>query len=236
VHPINVLVAQRTYASGRGARGSQTWQPSRPVVDALDAAFYAAYGAIEPANRRMLLALDVSGSMDSRISDMPLTCREASAALALVTAATESNYEIIGFTSRDGRHPRTMADVRRNTGISPLAISPRQRLDDVVRTVSGLPFGGTDCALPMLYAAERNLEVDSFVVYTDNETWHGDVHPFQALRDYRQKTGIPARLTVVGMTATRFTIADPSDPGMLDVAGFDSTVPQLISDFARGDV
>lgn len=232
VHPINVLVAQRTYASGRGARGSQTWQPSRLIVDALDAAFYAAYGAIEPANQRMLLALDVSGSMDRSIADMPLTCREASAALALVTAATEPSYEVVGFTSGALRR----ATSRYDAALTPLAISPRQRLDDVVRTVSYLPFGGTDCALPMLYATERNLEVDAFVIYTDNETWYGDVHPFQALRDYRERTGIAARLTVVGMTATRFTIADPSDPGMLDVAGFDSTVPQLISNFARGDV
>jgi len=36
------------------------------------------------------------------------------------------------------------------------------------------------------------------------------------------------------MTATNFTIADPSDPGMLDIAGFDSAVPTLITDFARG--
>jgi 60 kDa SS-A/Ro ribonucleoprotein len=39
---------------------------------------------------------------------------------------------------------------------------------------------------------------------------------------------------VVGMTATEFSIADPSDPGMLDVAGFDAAVPSLVSQFARG--
>ena len=40
--------------------------PVAPIVDALDAAFYAAFGNVEPANARMLLALDVSGSMDVR--------------------------------------------------------------------------------------------------------------------------------------------------------------------------
>lgn len=42
-------------------------------------------------------------------------------------------------------------------------------------------FGGTDCAQPMLWAAERRLEFDTFVVLTDNETWAGKIHPFQAL-------------------------------------------------------
>ena len=36
------------------------------------------------------------------------------------------------------------------------------------------------------------------------------------------------------MTATEFTIADPTDPGMLDVVGFDAGVPALITEFASG--
>ncbi|TDP97890.1 TROVE domain-containing protein [Labedaea rhizosphaerae] len=219
VHPVNVLVAQRTYASGQGARGSATWEPSRPIVDALDAAFYAAFGAVEPTGKRTMLALDVSGSMAMPISGMPLSCREASAALALVTVATEAAYEVVGFS----------------TSLTPLAISPRQRLDDVLRTVSGLPFAGTDCALPMVDALRRKAEIDTFVVYTDSETWYGDIHPHQALRRYRERMGIDAKLVVVAMTSTGFSIADPDDGGMLDVAGFDSAVPTVIGDFARGD-
>ena len=103
-----------------------------------------------------------------------------------------------------------------------------------MKTVSDLPFGGTDCALPMLYALAHEREIDTFVIYTDSETWAGDVHPAQALRDYRQASGIDARLVVVGMVSNGFSIADPNDPGMLDVVGFDTATPQLISDFARG--
>jgi trove domain protein len=36
------------------------------------------------------------------------------------------------------------------------------------------------------------------------------------------------------MTSTGFSIADPDDAGMLDVAGFDHAVPNLISEFSRG--
>ena len=59
VHPIAVLAALRTYASGRGVRGRGVWNPVREVVDALDAAFYASFGNIEPTGKRLLLALDV---------------------------------------------------------------------------------------------------------------------------------------------------------------------------------
>ena len=83
----------------------------------------------------------------------------------------------------------------------------------------------------MLWALEKGIKADAFVVYTDNETWYGDIHPAQALRRYREQTGIPAKLVVVGMVANQFTIADPQDAGMLDVVGFDTAVPNLITQF-----
>jgi len=237
VHPIALLAALRTYASGRGIRGRGEWVAVREIVDVLDAAFYASFGNVEPAGTRLLLALDVSGSMATgNVAGVPgLSPRDASAALALVTAATETQFEIVGFHAGRGgwksgaKRPGWSPD-----GLTPLAISPRQRLDDAVKAVSDLPFGGTDCALPMLYATAKEREIDTFVIYTDSETWAGDIHPAQALRAYRQASGIDARLIVVGMVSNGFSIADPADQGMLDVVGFDTATPQLISDFARG--
>ena len=65
VHPIALLSALRTYAAGRGVRGKHTWTPVGQIVDALDAAFYTAFENVEPTGKRLLLALDVSGSMTS---------------------------------------------------------------------------------------------------------------------------------------------------------------------------
>jgi 60 kDa SS-A/Ro ribonucleoprotein len=44
--------------------------------------------------------------------------------------------------------------------------------------------------------------------------------------------GIGAKLVVVGMTSNGFSIADPDDAGMMDVVGFDTATPSVISDFA----
>jgi 60 kDa SS-A/Ro ribonucleoprotein len=72
-------------------------------------------------------------------------------------------------------------------------------------------------------------------VLTDSETWAGAVHPAQALHRYRDGMGIGAKLVVVAMTSSGFSIANPDDGGMLDVVGLDATVPQLIRDFVVGD-
>lgn len=82
-------------------------------------------------------------------------------------------------------------------------------------------------------ALERGIAADAFVVYTDSETWAGKVHPVEALRTYRKKTGIAAKLVVVGLVSNGFSIADPDDAGMLDVVGFDTGAPAVIADFIR---
>jgi 60 kDa SS-A/Ro ribonucleoprotein len=220
LHPIKVLAALLTYAAGQGQRSSATWAPVPAVVDALNDAFELAFGAVEPAGTRHLLALDVSGSMAcGTIAGVPgLTPRVGAAAMSLVTLRTEPSVHTLAFSHK----------------LVPLKLTARQRLDDVVKLTSGLPFGGTDCALPMLWALEQRVAVDTFVVYTDSETWFGNVHPAEALRRYRERMGIAAKLIVVGMLANRFSIADPADGGMLDVVGFDTAAPQVMRDFSVG--
>jgi 60 kDa SS-A/Ro ribonucleoprotein len=236
IHPIAVLAAMKTYAAGRGVRGQHTWTPVAAIVDALDDAFYATFKLVEPSGARNLLALDVSGSMDSGVvAGVPgLTPRMASAAMALVTAATEKQHAFVAFTAAAGGYGGQWGGGA--PSLTELDISPKWRLDRALKRVSGLPFGGTDCAQPMLWALERRIEVDTFVIYTDSETWAGSIHPAQALREYRQRTGINAKLVVVGMVSNGFSIADPNDAGMLDVVGFDTATPSVISDFGRAAV
>jgi 60 kDa SS-A/Ro ribonucleoprotein len=241
VHPIQILSAMMTYQGGHGVRGSLTWNPNRAILDALDAAFYTSFGNVEPTGKNTLLALDVSGSMtrDSIVGIENLSPRVGSAALALITANVEPNYEIIGFTaggwtaSGPAKSAAGYGWYGSGSAVKQLSISPRQRLDDVIRYINSLGFSGTDCALPVLWAQAQKIPVESFSVYTDSETWEGPVQPSQALRDYRNTTGIPAKLAVVGMVSNGFTLADPKDKGMLDVVGFDLNCPQLLSDFFK---
>jgi 60 kDa SS-A/Ro ribonucleoprotein len=233
IHPLAVLIAEKVYALGHGEKGSLTWKPVSKIVDALDAAFYATFKNVEPCGKPVLLALDVSGSMDgSKIAGSCLTAREASAAMALVTAATEPECEIVAFSAPAGGGYGGMHGGG-ESGITRVTLSPRMRLDDVIQRIRAIPMGGTDCALPMVWARRNKLKVSAFVTYTDSETWAGSIHPAQALRLYRDEFVSDAKAVVVGMTSNGFTLADPNDRGMLDVVGFDTTVPAVIADFVR---
>ncbi|THF71417.1 TROVE domain-containing protein [Deinococcus sp. Arct2-2] len=222
VHPLDALKARLVYAQGRGVKGKGEWLPVPRVVDALEDAFYTAFGAVQPAGTRHLLALDVSGSMTmGQVGGVPgLTPNMAAAAMSMLALRTEQDAQIMGFS----------------TQFRALGITPKDTLEAAMKKAHSHSFGATDCAQPMLWAAQHRQNVETFVVYTDNETWAGHVHPTQALDQYRQKMGLPARLIVVGLTATRFTIADPNRADMLDVVGFDTAAPSIMSAFARGEV
>jgi len=234
IHPLAVLVAQKIYAQGHGDKGALKWSPVSEIVDALDEAFYATFSNVEPCNKPVLLALDVSGSMaGSMVAGSCIGAREASAAMALITAATEPEHEIIAFSapSRGGYGGMHGGG---EPGITRVDLSQRMRLAEVIKRIEAIPMGGTDCALPMLWAARNKLNGSGFVTYTDSETLAGNIHPAQALRQYRSEFVGDAKAIVVGMTSNGFTLADPNDRGMLDVVGFDTSVPAVIADFVRG--
>lgn len=221
MHPIKLLLAMKTYAQGHGQRGSGEWLVCPRIVDALEQAFYSSFTYAEGiGNKRTLIGLDVSGSMgytavSSTLNN--LSCREAAMALCMSLVKSEQHTYVNGFA---------------NTFI-PIAVSAQSRLKDACQLVTDIPFGSTDCSLPMLHALEHKIPVDVFVVFTDNEVNCGKMHPSQALKKYRAASGINSKLVVCTMTATNFTIADPSDIGMLDIPGLSADIPAVIREFSN---
>jgi 60 kDa SS-A/Ro ribonucleoprotein len=222
LHPMAILVAQKIYAQGRGDKGSLFWTPDSKIVSTLEDAFYLSFQAVQPSGKNVVLALDVSGSMGSSIPGAPqLSCAEGTAVMAMVTARTEPWTEIMGF-AQSFKH---------------LGITDKDTLATATKKTRDNNFGSTNCALPAEHALKHKWDVDAFVVYTDNETWAGGQHVFQAMRKYRQGMNKPeAKLIVVGMAVNDFSIADPTDRNMLDVVGFDTATPRFISEFVAGNL
>ena len=227
IHPLQVLVGMKTYSQGKGDLGSMTWAPNSYIIVALSTTFRQAFGNITPTGKRFMIGLDVSGSMTMSMcaGAKNITPREGSVAMAMMTLHTEGaqNVHIYGFSnvfySFNGK------------------IRPEMTIQEAIRATD-VPFGATDCALPMTEALKMytrsGVGIDVFCVYTDSETYAPTVHPQVALEEYRRVTGIDAKLIVVGMVANQLTIADPKDKNTLNLAGFDTSTPELISMFVRG--
>lgn len=222
VHPISVLMAYLVYKSGRGVRGDLSWTTNQDVADALDKAFYTCFHNVVPTGKNYLIGVDVSGSMfGSQVNGAPfMHAAHVALAMALVTKNIEQNVHVMGFSHQ----------------FVDLKVSRKDTLWGLYKRINGMPFGSTDCSLPMEYAIKENMDVDAFMVITDNETYAGRRHPSVALQDYRKKSGkADAKLIVMGTSVNNFTIADPKDGGMLDVVGFSSDAPTVVNAFIAGN-
>ncbi|NXN43211.1 RO60 protein, partial [Rhinoptilus africanus] len=202
IHPFHILVALETYKAGHGSRGKVWWRPNEDILEALDASFYKTFKTVEPTGKRFLVAVDVSASMTQKVLGSMVNASTVAAAMCMmcskVVYKSEENFYII-FLGTD-------------VSLMCLLISILMCFIYYFFSLK-IPMGTTDCSLPMIWAQKTQTAADVFIVFTDNETFAGNTHPATALREYREKMGIPAKLIVCGMTSNGFTIADPDDRG-----------------------
>ncbi|WP_327107473.1 TROVE domain-containing protein [Nonomuraea glycinis] len=228
IHPMDAFLALRVYGSGRSRPNPradvQTWTPVPAILDALEETYELSFGTVEPSGRRLLVAVDSSGSMSGGWSGGGVVVGgssigspyEVGCALAVMLARIEKgNVHVI--------------DV--DTGVHASKVTPRTNLREIK---SWRPSGGgTDLSLPFRWAREQGMAVDGFVVFTDNETWAGRAHPSQELDAYRRSVAAEARVVVAAMTAAGYSISDPADAGVLNVAGLDASLPLIVNGFIR---
>ena len=224
LHPVQYLNALGIYSNGTFERGgygrsSVPYAVNAKISGALEKGFYAAFANVEPSGKRTMVSLDVSGSMtwEAPAGLVGINAMEAAAAMAMVTVRTEDYVEVNAFSS----------------DLQKVDISDSDSLYDVNRKLNRLGFGCTNIAAPIEQALSKRQVIDTFIIYTDNEVNSGR-HAYQVLDEYRRKVNPQARLVIVGMTVTNFTVARPDDPLSLDVVGFDAAAPGVIADFSAG--
>lgn len=217
VHPLSLYIALKTYSGGRGMRGSGSWNVDSTVVASLEKAFYKSFDFVEPTNKNYFFGVDVSGSMTGHMSSADVSCHEVATIMALTMAKVEPYSFVGGFTHN----------------FIDLGISANDSLQSALAKTQRSNFGSTNPGAAIQYAIDNSLDVDVFVIITDNEVNTGS-QPSQVLKKYRQKMNKPdCKMIVVGLTASNFSIADPSDPHMLDIAGFSPDLTSVITNFVR---
>jgi 60 kDa SS-A/Ro ribonucleoprotein len=217
IHPLSLYIAKKTYENGKGMLGNGAWNVDPNIVVALEGAFYKSFDFVEPTKKNYMFAIDISGSMSWAIDSSPLiSCREVATIMALTMVKVEPYSFAGGFGS-------TFYD---------LGISSSDNLSSAFNKTLG-PFGSTNPGSAIEYAIKHKLDVDAFVMITDNEVNTGQQSAV-VLNKYRSVMNKPkAKLIVAGLTATGFSIADPNDPLMLDIAGFSPDLTSVIANFVR---
>ncbi|KAH3799525.1 RNA-binding protein RO60-like isoform X2 [Dreissena polymorpha] len=167
--------------------------------------------------------------------------------LAVKTAGSEFQKGIRGTPSISALEVMSlMATILKNKernvdlGFFTATLSPMKfpsELDNIIeeiysRAVPDLTLA-CDPAAPVTWALEKKKPYDVFLVMSDGAETLGEDSPASKLLEYRQQMNLPdTKMVLCGLAAPKLDFAQAS--GMLDIGGFDATVPSLIHQFITG--
>ena len=221
VHPFDLMLALKVYESGSAQPNAKAprrvWTPVPEIVAALNRAYTVSFGVADRVSGRLVVAVDCSGSMSQGVvhgGSVLGSAYHVGSAFAQILMRTWS-----GDTWPLDFHGSAV----------PSRLHPDMDLSAVFRLFHN--GGMTDCAAPIAWALQHKIATDGFVLITDNETWAGPRHVSTVLTEYRRRVNPAARVVVASMTAAGHSIVDPQDDGVLNIAGFDSSLPQLVASF-----
>ena len=216
MHPVNIINSMLTYATGRGNLGGKVWDVNQNIVDALSQTYELALAALVPTGKNILIGVDVSGSMSSNaVAKMQMTCAQVANVLALTILKSEKNAELVWF----------------DTGLVKCNMGRRNSVDEAIRmTPRG---GGTDCAQPLIHAANTLNHYDAIIILTDNETWAGNQHAFDVLTSYRKNVNRDVKVIEVALVANSSSVLPEDDANLLRVVGFDGSVTEIINEYLK---
>lgn len=221
IHPLNAFVSMKTYADGRGVYGSNTWAPHRDITHAMNTMIDSSFKFVEKTNKKICIGLDVSGSMQSRISGKPVSSLEAAYLMVkgFLRGEGNQNVDVFGFSNHLLKFDSATID---HSSYNDLSLIDR------------LPFGGTNPNLLIDYATEKGHHYDAFVFYTDNETGN-PVSVMESLREYRRKVNPNVKMIIHAFAMNHFSLGDGNDKNILNIAGLDASGPAITQSFIRGD-
>lgn len=212
VHPVFILNALNTYNKGKGDKGAKVWSPNPRICDAMEQAFTNSFGNVVSSDKRMLVSVDISGSMSEPAAGTQLSCKEVGALMSALTIKTQPLSELFHFDTK-GYLP--------NIGAS---MSYREILK---ATPNG---GGTDCSLPFQYALHYKRFYDVITIYTDSETYAGRGHGQTFLEQYRKEINPNVKVIEVAMASNPYGTLD-EHKNVLRIVGYDANIPELINNF-----
>jgi len=133
----------------------------QPILDALQDAMELATANVPPVPGRVVVAVDVSGSMASPVSGVrrgatsKVRCVDVAALLAASIKRVNTEARIVPFAQ----------------AVKPLRLNPRDSVMTQARELAALLGGGTAVSAPLALLNAEAAPVDLLVVVSDNQSW-----------------------------------------------------------------
>ncbi len=132
----------------------------RPILDALQDAMEIATASVPVLPGRVVVAVDVSGSMQVPVTgyrkgaSTAVTCVDVAALIAACVLRGQPQAQVLPF----------------DTEVRPIRLNPRDSVMTLARQLA-INGGGTAVSAPLRYLNAQRAQVDLLVLVSDNESW-----------------------------------------------------------------
>lgn len=204
--------------------------PSRIKV-ALGAALDHSLTLVPPLGGKVMVFVDVSGSMDSPVTGerkpgqtTVVSCKQVAALFAAVMVKTNPDAVVYGFSYSATR----------------VTLNPRDPAETMAAQIAALPSGCTSIAAPLDRAIAEKQKADTVIWLSDNESWNDSPCHSRGTRTAelwrmfkRENRG--ARAVMVDLAPNAHAQLPSGLPEVLHVGGFSDAVFDVIRHFGSGE-
>lgn len=209
----------------------------KAIQQALQYAMQYALNNVPRLTGRVVVAVDVSGSMSSSITGYrkgatsKLRCVDVAALFACALKQVNPEIEIMPFDTAVHRLNMFLDKIKN-------ALSYEQpSIFELAKQFSDMCGGGTDCSQPLKLLNRKQADVDLVVYFSDNESWADQIHT-------RHQTGMMYQWDILKQRCpnAKLVCVDlqpythsqmPERADVMNIGGFSDNVFHLIDLFAQ---
>lgn len=195
---------------------------------ALEDALEIATTNVPELQGRVAIAVDVSGSMQSPVTGhrpgatTAVRCVDVAGLVGASLLRKNPTAIVLPFEHR----------------VVPVDLSARASVQANTDALAAVGGGGTDCAAPLCWLAERREKVDLVWMISDNESWvqSGKVrHATTMMQYWDQIKQVNPNAKLVLLDIQPYTTSQaPDRPDILNIGGFSDRVFEVVADFVSG--
>lgn len=195
---------------------------------ALQDAMEVATENVPSLNKKVVVAVDVSGSMGSAVtgnrpgSTSKVSCVDVAALVAATVLRKNPNAEVLPF----------------DTSVRIVRLNPRDSIMTNARQLA-INGGGTACSVPLLDLNSRNVNADVVIYVSDNMSWadyynrYGGTGMANEWVKFKRRNP-KAKLVLIDIQPYANTQVSDS-PDVLNIGGFSDSVFEVIEAFVNGN-
>lgn len=195
------------------------------IKNALQDAAEVATENVPSFGGKVVVALDVSGSMSSSVMGFrpgvpasKMRTIDVASLVASTILRQNKNARVIPFDTR----------------VHSVSLNPRDSIMTNAATLAKFGGGGTNCALPLAQLNSENANADLVIYVSDNESWHGGRYGTAEQWSTFKRRNPKAKLVNIDVQASAHSQV-PDTKDVLNIGGFSDVIWTVIEKFASNE-